>query len=259
MDTLRFRFRSSLATTLLLITASFAHAQTCGDTDGNGRVDVTDGVVVLKAAAGFASPCTLATCDADGDGQIGVTDGVLVLRAAADLPVLLACPTDDPGPQGCADLKGRWEVWEELEITCRVAGEEESMSAEGGGIIEIDQDGCAIEYWIPGLDLIRTGVVEGDVLRVTGPFALDPLDQLDIHRNEVHGTGRLEGDTLVMTGDGVLEGSVQGWDFRCTGESVAVFTRVGSAAALDEAPLAFTTRDLVPFGGLFGRFAIVGQ
>lgn len=259
MDTLRSRFRSSLATALFLISASLAHAQTCGDADGNGRVDVTDGVVVLKAAAGFASSCTLASCDADGDGRIGVTDGVLVLRAAADLPVLLACPTDDPAPRRCADLSGRWEVWEEVEITCRVAGEEESTSAEGGGIVEIDQDGCTIEYRIPGVDLVRTGTVEGDVLTVTDPFALDPLDQLEIDRNEVHGTGRLEGDTLVMTGNGVLEGTVQGLDFRCTGESVAVFTRPGSAATLGEAPLAFTTRDLAPFGGLLGRFAIIGQ
>jgi hypothetical protein len=66
----------------------------CGDADGNGSVSVTDGVQVLRAAAGLSSRCAMnaAACDIDGSGTITVTDGVNVLRLAAGLPVDLHCP-----------------------------------------------------------------------------------------------------------------------------------------------------------------------
>ena len=58
------------------------------DVDGDGRVSVTDGVNVLRAAAGLPSTCgsgDAGPCDVDGDGRVSVTDGVNVLRAAAGL------------------------------------------------------------------------------------------------------------------------------------------------------------------------------
>ena len=55
------------------------------DADGDGRVSVTDGVNVLRAAASLPSTCETSTCDVDGDGRVSVTDGVNVLRAAAGL------------------------------------------------------------------------------------------------------------------------------------------------------------------------------
>jgi hypothetical protein len=61
-------------------------ATVCGDANGDGGVTVTDGVVVLRAAAGLASACTVDACDVDGNGAVTVTDGVLTLRAAAGLP-----------------------------------------------------------------------------------------------------------------------------------------------------------------------------
>src|SRR5688572_23406105 len=67
--------------------ATKASAQLCGDSDGNGQVTVTDGVNVLRAAAGLSSNCTqnFAACDTDGNAEISVSDGVNVLRAAAAL------------------------------------------------------------------------------------------------------------------------------------------------------------------------------
>jgi predicted lipoprotein len=70
--------------TMLLALATPATAQTCGDADGSGSITVTDGVRVLRAAAGLGD-CELARCDADGSGAVTVTDGVNVLRAAAGL------------------------------------------------------------------------------------------------------------------------------------------------------------------------------
>jgi hypothetical protein len=65
----------------------------CGDADGNGAVSVTDGVVVLRTAAGLGTACAdVAPCDIDGNGAVSVTDGVNVLRAAAGLVLELTCP-----------------------------------------------------------------------------------------------------------------------------------------------------------------------
>lgn len=106
--------------------------------------------------------------------------------------------------------------------------------------------------------MTRRGTVTGTTVEVRGPFALGNLDQLDVTRNEATGTGRLEGDTLVLEGHGVLEGTVRSWDFRCTGESIAVFTPMESTAALDDEVPVFTMRGLEPVAGSFGRFTILG-
>jgi hypothetical protein len=67
----------------------------CGDVDDNDAVTVTDGVQVLRAAAGLSSDCTAAVCDVDVNGSVGVTDGVIVLRKAAGLPITENCIPDD--------------------------------------------------------------------------------------------------------------------------------------------------------------------
>jgi hypothetical protein len=86
MESLQSGSRMTLATIALLIVASPASAQICGDADSNGVVSVTDGVQVLRAAADLSSNCTLAACDTDHNGMITIVDGVNVLRAAASLP-----------------------------------------------------------------------------------------------------------------------------------------------------------------------------
>ena len=63
----------------------------CGDADGSGAVTVTDGVQVLRQAAGLSSACTLAVCDVDHSGTTTVADGVNALRAAAGLPAISPC------------------------------------------------------------------------------------------------------------------------------------------------------------------------
>lgn len=76
-----------VAAIVLACTAVHAGPIACGDADDSGTVTVTDGVQVLRFAAGLSSGCTSASerCDVDGDGTIGVSDGVNVLRAAAGL------------------------------------------------------------------------------------------------------------------------------------------------------------------------------
>jgi len=71
--------------------AGVADAQLCADSDGNGEVTVSDGVNLLRAAAGLSSNCVLQVCDVNLDGTISVTDGVIALRQAAGLPTNISC------------------------------------------------------------------------------------------------------------------------------------------------------------------------
>ncbi len=85
-------------TTLLVSLPGLAAAQifkVCGDVDDNDTVTVTDGVQVLRAAAGLSSDCTPAICDVDVNGTIGVTDGVNILRKAAGLSITQNCVPDE--------------------------------------------------------------------------------------------------------------------------------------------------------------------
>ncbi len=92
-----------------------ACSETCGNIDGFTGVTVTDGIRVLRIAAGLDSPtdCQRQAADVNGDGAVTTTDGVNVLRAAADLPAVLECPelgTVDgiPTPQKVAPLANQF-------------------------------------------------------------------------------------------------------------------------------------------------------
>ncbi|MDP1689112.1 MAG: FG-GAP-like repeat-containing protein [bacterium] len=63
-----------------------------GDVDCNGAVTVTDGVTVLKCAAG-STTCNKSLADMDCSDTVTVTDGVNVLRKAAGLSVVGCAPT----------------------------------------------------------------------------------------------------------------------------------------------------------------------
>lgn len=85
------RWIAALCSTLVIACPPSTFAETCGDVDGNGTISVTDGVQVLRAAAGLSGNCPTTLCDVDGSGSVSVTDGVNVLRAAAGLSVDLRC------------------------------------------------------------------------------------------------------------------------------------------------------------------------
>ena len=83
--------RVAVATLVGAALVSPLRAETCGDADGGGNVSVSDGVQVLRAAAGLEALCPPVDCDVDGSGGVTVTDGVNVLRTAAGLDVALRC------------------------------------------------------------------------------------------------------------------------------------------------------------------------
>lgn len=60
-------------------------AVTWGDVNGDGKVNSTDAVLILRYAAQLGVDIDTAAADVNGDGKINSTDAVLVLRYAAQL------------------------------------------------------------------------------------------------------------------------------------------------------------------------------
>ena len=58
---------------------------TWGDVNGDGKVNSTDAVLILRYAAQLGVDIDTAAADVNGDGKINSTDAVLVLRYAAQL------------------------------------------------------------------------------------------------------------------------------------------------------------------------------
>ena len=58
---------------------------TWGDVNGDGKVNSTDAVLILRYAAQLGVDIDMAAADVNGDGKINSTDAVLILRYAAQL------------------------------------------------------------------------------------------------------------------------------------------------------------------------------
>ena len=63
----------------------------CGDTNGNGELEASDAVAIIRAAIGLNPGCTLASCDVNLDGKISAGDAILVLTRAVGGDVVLEC------------------------------------------------------------------------------------------------------------------------------------------------------------------------
>ena len=78
-------------TSALRLTARFTgNAAVPGDMNGDGEVDISDALSVLRAAMGLVEPAPgqIAACDMDGDGELTVADALQVMRAAMGLITL---------------------------------------------------------------------------------------------------------------------------------------------------------------------------
>lgn len=63
----------------------------CGDFDGNGIIQVSDALNVLRGVVG-QQPCDLCVCDVDGSGSKGAADALIVLKTAVGILIELGCP-----------------------------------------------------------------------------------------------------------------------------------------------------------------------
>ncbi len=156
-----------------------AAAQGCGDPNGSGTVSVTDGVQVLRAAAGLASDCTAGACDVNADGTTSVTDGVVVLRAAAGLPADLVCPSG-PQPIPCdrqpsyaaeVDLV-RWSP-DALPLTLAIDLSGTPRDAYTSGDDSTLESATSAWDDATGLDLIRADAIDGRSSRLRLSYATD--------------------------------------------------------------------------------------
>lgn len=69
-----------------------ATGATCGDPTGDGVVQASDALLVLRAAVRLAF-CELLYCDVDHSGRIAASDALLVLHTAVASQTELSCPT----------------------------------------------------------------------------------------------------------------------------------------------------------------------
>jgi len=125
----------------------------------------------------------------------------------------------------CADISGRWNVSETVEITCEAAGERITESGSGNDRIDIVQDGCDVRYTVPGAGIQRTGHVDGNTVTFTGPFVVSLGEGISLTRNEATATGTVMGTTIVLDGDGIADGRFMGIRIRCFGTSRSVLRR----------------------------------
>lgn len=143
---------------LVVASAALAQAATCGDANRTGSVTVTDGVLVLRAAASLPSNCPKERCDMNVDGGISVTDGVLALRVAAGITTQVACSATQAdtifgsilktvGFGSTASPAGR----------ARAAGTTQPCS--GGGFVEDDGFTLTFNECVEG-DFVTDGTLE---------------------------------------------------------------------------------------------------
>lgn len=132
-----------------------AAAHECGDADDSGSVTVTDGVQVLRSAAGLSSTCAQhgESCDVDGSGSATVSDGVNVLRKAAGLTITENCPGGDDDTAAVAEVTdllvpflglGLQEVPSVNIASADAARPAATEDCEDGGSRTTDQSGVTI-------------------------------------------------------------------------------------------------------------------
>ncbi len=244
----RVRTRVGQVAALVVIGAALAspsRAETCGDADGSGTVSVTDGVQVLRTAAGLDADCTTIGCDVDASGSVTVSDGVNVLRAAAGLPVELRCAELSAQEQQVfGALRKSNQVTRLLALGLEASGDADATAAaavscpKGGTVTPVDgamiYDGCRV----------RSTVCSGTAAFENGTFSSD-LQCQDV----------AEGRLFALAADVVPTDTASGRAITGTAAgtqgSTAVFQFDYDAFTLDENDLGGRSAGEIGVGGAF--------
>ena len=189
-----------------------------------------------------------------------LTMGALQACSGGDDPPNTSSNTT-PVPTVCANVAGTWNATEDVTVTCTLTGQPaETDTMRGSGRTTITQNGCAISYAVPNVDIIRTGTIDGQHVRFTGPFALGLSGDVRFSQNSVTIEGDLQGNTISMQGTGTARSTAQGSTFVCTGNSKATFTRAGaSSVARSQEEQPFEEPSLIFLDGAVQLFTIVTQ
>jgi hypothetical protein len=142
---------------------------------------------------------------------------------------------ENPPTGGCVNIAGVWTDEEEIEVTCTVDGESETITSSEEVEVTIKQDGCnvilesdeGIELGIPP----RTGVIKGNQLQGMGKFIflVPGGPNLEFTSNSTTYQGTINGNRIELTGSARATGKVcqdgECAKFSCTGTSIGLFTR----------------------------------
>lgn len=135
----------------------------------------------------------------------------------------------------CANIAGEWEAEEEVEVSCTIDDETDTITLSGFADVTIEQDGCNVRWQSPELEdegiPPRTATLQGNRLTGSGKFIFDIPGgpDLDFTHNTATYQGTINGNQIDLTGSGSAAGEAcQGGDcvdFSCTGTSTGLFTR----------------------------------
>ncbi|MEZ5583329.1 MAG: hypothetical protein R3F37_11770 [Candidatus Competibacteraceae bacterium] len=115
-------------------------------------------------------------------------------------------------------------------LTCMSLGQTETITQSGMGQVDIQQDGCNIQYTVPDIDIPRIGTIDGNNISYNGPLAVPFLDDIEFEENNVSINGTVNGNRIDLTGTGKASGTLSGIPFSCTGDSTSLFTRANAQA-----------------------------
>ena len=182
---------------LVLVASTVARAQlqfTRGDSNLDGRTDISDGVNILNILfLGASDPGCQDARDANDDGAADISDGVYVLNhlftgGPAPLAPFGAC--------GCDETEDA--------LTCEVASQAcvDLGPCDGAGCLDQDGLDVAIAENVPPVVCIAPDAAEiaaGDLLITVCPSGLDPASMCDgspgcpVEFDEIRGTLDVDG------------------------------------------------------------------
>jgi len=139
----------------------------------------------------------------------------------------IAPPCRDSRFPSCIDISGNWYAEESYTLTCSSMGGTDTYTSSGSGSTLITQDGCDISYPSIPPDITSYGVIDGNQVTVTGPFAF-PVDSgftVTFTHNVATASGAATSTQINLNGSGSASGTANGFPFSCTGTSTATFTR----------------------------------
>lgn len=125
----------------------------------------------------------------------------------------------------CINIEGSFFTVESVTYTITTQGQSDTQSKIGKGTVFFDQTKCQVTYGVPGINVTRTGDINGNKLILTGPFVL-PDEQLTLSENTFKAEVTIiDGNHFEYTGTGKAKGKVSGISFTITGTSSGKFDK----------------------------------
>jgi len=170
-----------------------------------------------EAVVAIAGEIHVGGCDGTFTGSADLTGETLVLELAGSDCNGEFQSSGSLSSIQCVNLAGPYDADEEATFTITYAGQSETLTESGRARVELTQSGCTLSYTVPGVNAMREGTLNGNLLVLEGPlviFAEGVSVQENSFRAEVRinnnydfsfsGTGRAraryQGQTITVVG-----------------------------------------------------------